>query len=70
MLQTGVNRGGFHPIQPLEAIYSFCVNVTDGLILQASISGKEGNFYLNEQLEGLKMYLRTVLQVENKLEGE
>ncbi|HET7579841.1 MAG TPA: TetR family transcriptional regulator [Bacillales bacterium] len=67
MLQTGVDRGEFHPLQPLDVIVSFIVNVTDGLILHSAIANQD-NFYLNEQVKALKIYLRTVLQVQEQSE--
>ncbi|HEX7063923.1 MAG TPA: TetR family transcriptional regulator [Bacillales bacterium] len=67
LLHIGVERGEFRPLQPLEAIVSFMGNVTDGFILHSSIADRE-TFCVNEQLEGLKIYLRTVLQVQEESE--
>ena len=67
LFQKGVDRGEFQPLQPLEAIAIMFAIITDGLILYTSIADSE-RIYLDEQLEGLKMYLRTVLQVEGSRE--
>lgn len=63
LFQKGVARGEFQPLQPLEAIAVMFAMITDGLTLYTSIAGPE-RIYLGEQLKGLKMYLRTVLQAQ------
>lgn len=63
-LQKGVERGEFHPIQPLETIVYFLFNVTDGLILQATIANLNID-QLNGQVEGLRLYLKNALGVSD-----
>ncbi|HEU5140335.1 MAG TPA: TetR family transcriptional regulator [Bacillales bacterium] len=65
LLQQGVDNGEFRPTQSLDAIVSFLINVGDGLSFQASILGNEAA-HVQEQVEGLKIYLRTVLQVREE----
>lgn len=62
LFQKGVDRGEFRPVQPLEAIAVMFALITDGITLYSSINAEK--VYVKEQLEGLKMYLREVLQVQ------
>lgn len=64
LLKKGIDRGEFRPTQSLETIVNFVINITDGLILQYAIGGEELP-PAKEQIEALKIYLRTVLQVED-----
>lgn len=63
LLQAGVDRGEFHPILPLHQIVEFMFNVTDGLVLYGAIDA-QGFTSIEQQIESLKIYLRTVLKVE------
>ncbi|WP_229745353.1 TetR family transcriptional regulator [Pullulanibacillus pueri] len=63
-LQKGVDRGEFSPLQPLKTITFFMFNITDGLMLHASID--DDTSVINGQLEGLKLYLQTALGVNAK----
>jgi len=62
LFQKGVDTGEFRPVQPLEAIAVMFALITDGITLYSSINAEK--VYVKEQLEGLKMYLREVLQVQ------
>lgn len=62
-LQKGVERGEFHPIQPLKTIVYFLFNVTDGLIFHSTIANLDID-HLNGQIEGLRIYLKKALGVE------
>ncbi|MFC4617163.1 TetR family transcriptional regulator [Camelliibacillus cellulosilyticus] len=64
-LKKGVEQGEFNPIQPLEAIVNFIFMINDGIILNVVVRGRD-QAYTKEQLRGLKLYLRTVLQVGEK----
>lgn len=62
LLEKGVETGEFDPIQPLHTIATFIINVTDGILLQTHLAGnKEAE--TEGQVEALRMYLRTVLQI-------
>jgi AcrR family transcriptional regulator len=61
-LQEGVNRGEFHPIQPLETIVYFMFNITDGLVLHSTIANLE-IAHLNGQVNGLRIYLKEALGI-------
>jgi AcrR family transcriptional regulator len=63
LLQEGVDRGEFKPLQRLETIVNIMINIWDGLVLEVSIAEKEKVDVLG-QMEGLKIYLRTVLSIE------
>lgn len=62
-LQKGVERGEFHPIQPLMTIVYFLFNVTDGLILHETIAHLDIE-QLNGQVEGLRIYLKEALGIK------
>ncbi|WP_274309779.1 MFS transporter [Solibacillus daqui] len=62
LLEKGVETGEFDPIQPLHTIATFIINVTDGILLQTLLAGnKEAD--TEGQIEALKIYLKTVLQI-------
>lgn len=62
LLEKGVGTGEFDPIQPLHTIATFIINVTDGILLQTHLAGnKEAE--TEGQVEALRIYLRTVLQI-------
>lgn len=63
LLQSGVDRGEFTPLQSLEHIASFMINVWDGLILEAKLADAE-TANVTGQLEALRIYLRAVLQLK------
>ncbi|HET7658440.1 MAG TPA: TetR family transcriptional regulator [Bacillales bacterium] len=65
LFQKGVDRGEFRPLQPLQAIAVMFAMITDGITLYSSITDPK-MVYVKEDLEGLKLYLRTVLQVREE----
>ncbi|WP_257967916.1 TetR family transcriptional regulator [Peribacillus deserti] len=66
LIENGMKTGEFKPIQPTEAIVMFIININDGLLLQSLTLNKyeHDRVYVKEQIQGLKMYLKQVLQVE------
>ncbi|WP_158598355.1 TetR family transcriptional regulator [Falsibacillus albus] len=65
LIHHGIQNGEFKPIQPVEAIVLFFINVTDGLLMQRLLTINilpPSKVYVSEQLEGLKIYLKQVLQ--------
>ncbi|WP_245602235.1 TetR family transcriptional regulator [Peribacillus kribbensis] len=67
LIQNGVETGEFKPLQPIDAIILFIMNVSDGLLLYRLMSFNRlgpKEVYVSEQVEALRMYLKAVLQVE------
>lgn len=63
-LKKGIESDEFSPRLPLEAITFFIFNVTDGLLLHYMIAGRDRKLaYIKEQVEGLKLFLQSALQV-------
>lgn len=62
LLQKGVNSGEFSPEQPLHTIATFMINVTDGILLETNLAGKK-EADTEGQINALKLYLKTALQV-------
>ena len=54
----------FQPIQPLYTIATLMINV-DGLLLETHLAGKE-EADTQGQLDALKLYLKTVLQINEQ----
>lgn len=67
LLKKGVEHGEFDPIQPLETIVRFMVNVWDGLILMAHIEGMKSAAVAG-QLEALNLYLKQALRPREEVE--
>lgn len=61
LLEEGVKQGEFHPVQPLETIVNFMVNIWDGLILMAHVEEPE-RVAVGGQLEALNLYLIQALR--------
>lgn len=62
LIQTGVERGEFKPLQPVDTIALFMINVLDGIHLQTLIIGHE-QYEAKGQIDSLRFYLKTALQV-------
>ncbi len=62
LLQEGVKRGEFKPIQPLETIANIMINIWDGLVLEVSIADHD-KIDVKGQMEGLNIYLKSVLSL-------
>lgn len=65
VLEKGVEAGEFRPLQPLSTIATFLINVTDGILLETHLAGKE-EADTEGQLDALKLYLKTVLQINEQ----
>ncbi|MBP0724528.1 TetR family transcriptional regulator [Bacillus sp. RG28] len=66
LIENGVQTNEFKPIQPVNAIIMFIINVLDGILLFRMLSigiVAPEEVYIKEQISGLKMYLKGVLQV-------
>ncbi|WP_409293231.1 TetR family transcriptional regulator [Peribacillus sp. SCS-37] len=67
-IRHGVETGEFKPIQPIEAITLFIINVLDGTHLQRVMTLNHigpADVYVTEQIDSLRMYLKQVLQVDS-----
>ncbi|MBE4909974.1 TetR family transcriptional regulator [Bacillus luteolus] len=63
LINEGVKRGEFHPVQKVEAIVDFMTNVFDGLILHHHLAGAS-EIDVDGQVDALLFYLKNVLQVK------
>ncbi|MFZ3590669.1 hypothetical protein ACOI1C_15805 [Bacillus sp. DJP31] len=59
-LQEGVNRGEFHPKQPIKTIVDFLLNVLDGLSLHHQLGGREV-VDIDGEVDALIFYLEAIL---------
>ncbi|ATH94765.1 TetR family transcriptional regulator [Bacillus glycinifermentans] len=62
LLQKGADNGEFDPLQPIETITKFFMNMNDAIVMQTIYLGKAEADALG-QIEALKHYLTSVLQV-------
>ncbi|KKB73606.1 MULTISPECIES: TetR family transcriptional regulator [Bacillus] len=62
LLQKGADNGEFDPLQPVETITKFFMNMNDAIVMQTIYLGKAEADALG-QIEALKHYLTSVLQV-------
>lgn len=62
LFEAGTKTGEFTPLQPLDTIVSFSINVFDGLFLEAQLSGKS-SVDVTGQLKALIFYFQHVLRV-------
>jgi AcrR family transcriptional regulator len=70
LIENGIQTNEFKPNQPVNAIVMFIVNILDGILLYRMLSigiAEPEQVYIKEQISGLKMYLRNVLQVESSV---
>lgn len=63
LFQKGVDSGEFSPEQSLYTIATFMINVTDGILLETkNLAGKK-EADTEGQINALKLYLKTALQI-------
>ncbi|MFT8317587.1 MAG: TetR family transcriptional regulator [Sporolactobacillus sp.] len=62
LFETGVKRGDFKPLQPIETIAVFVINICDGLILEAQLASKE-KADIKGQIAAMRFYLKHILQI-------
>jgi AcrR family transcriptional regulator len=65
IIELGIIKGEFKPTQPTDAIALFIINIMDGLLLYRLVTVNLLNpieIYIKEQIDGLRMYLKEVLQ--------
>ncbi|WP_169891073.1 TetR/AcrR family transcriptional regulator [Litchfieldia alkalitelluris] len=60
LLSKGVRRGEFTPIQPLEAIAIYLLNIIDSIHIQLLVINVEDS-KVPEQFEGVRIYLKHAL---------
>ncbi|MFC4323572.1 TetR family transcriptional regulator [Litchfieldia salsa] len=60
LLGKGVEQGEFKPIQPVDAIANYLINIVDSMHIQLLVIDKEQS-YISEQIEGVRIYLKRVL---------
>lgn len=65
IFQEGVNRGEFFPVQPIEAITQFVMNVNDGVLIE-SVLLNDQTVGVSNQISALRMYLKQVLGVKDQ----
>lgn len=65
LLQKGIDQGEFQPLQPLATIAKFFLNMNDGII-QNALYFDEEKADVSGLAEAAKLYLKTVLQVDEK----
>lgn len=63
IFEEGVKRGEFKPVQPIDAINRFVMNVNDGIVLEATLLNKH-TVGVSEQIRSLKMYLEKALGLD------
>jgi MFS family permease len=62
LFQMGVDQGEFNPLQSIETISKFFINVTDAITFQTLYLGAD-KVDAKGQIESLSLYLKNVLQV-------
>ncbi|MFD1737735.1 TetR/AcrR family transcriptional regulator [Bacillus salitolerans] len=65
VIEEGVRRGEFKPLQPIQAIVDFTLNAQDGFLLWHQLLGEENKKELEGQIDALIFYLEGVLQVDH-----
>lgn len=62
LFETGVKRGDFKPLQPIETIVIFLMNSCDGLFIEVQLTSKE-EADAKGQLAAMRFYLEHILQI-------
>lgn len=65
LFETGVKRGDFKPLQPIETIVIFLMNICDGLFMETQLTSKE-EADAKGQLAALRFYLKHILQITRR----
>ncbi|WP_100487548.1 TetR family transcriptional regulator [Sporolactobacillus pectinivorans] len=65
IFEEGVKRGEFFPVQPIEAITQFVMNVNDGVLIE-SVLLNDQTVGVSNQISALKMYLKQALGVKDQ----
>lgn len=64
-IAKGIDQGEFQPVQPLATIAKFFLNMNDGII-QNALYFDEEKADVSGLAESAKLYLKTVLQADEK----